>query len=313
MTLAVLLPLLAILLMVCPGCGALGEGIVDEFGFEGKQRRYVLYLPEDYDAATAEPRPLVLVLHGKDQQVTDIRALTEFDDIADRENVLLAYPEAYQGAWNDGRIVPSQQSFVEDVDDVAFIQEVVARVHANYPVDRSRVYAAGFSNGGIMMHRLGIESAGLFAAVAAVAAAMPVHLADRLPNAPLSFLMVNGTGDAIVPWDGGELFPDTDEPQGAVLSVVDSAGFWAQNNACDKAAQTMLPNQETFDRTQVFEFFYSPCADEAEVVFYWVEGGGHAWPGAPRSQQVFTQGTTSGDLDASEQIWQFFRHQQRPQ
>jgi polyhydroxybutyrate depolymerase len=47
---------------------------------------------------------------------------------------------------------------------------------------------------------------------------------------------------------------------------------------------------------------YTDCKAASEIVFYTIEGGGHAWPGG---RPTFV-GKTSPDIKASEVMWAFF-------
>lgn len=296
--------------MLLTACDPLGPAIGDQFVFNGLTRSFEFVVPTSYTGETAVP--LVIVLHGKDQNTNDIRFMTKFDDVAQREGFIAAYPLAYKGAWNDGRIAPSQASFLENVDDVGFITEVVARLVANYSIDTARIYVCGFSNGAIMTHRLAFERAAVFAAFGCVTSAIPVALPGNLtPEGPVNIFMMHGRSDRLIPWEGGEPFPN--DPQGAMLPVLDSVGYWLTHNGCDgDPAVRELPNRETIDRTQTTEFRYADCAPGAEVVFYWIENGGHAWPGTPSSLALFTQGNISRDFDGAETLWEFFRGKARP-
>jgi poly(3-hydroxybutyrate) depolymerase len=58
------------------------------------------------------------------------------------------------------------QSLGITVDDVQFVRDVIAHVEAEYRIDSRRVYAAGFSNGAMMTHRLAADLPDLLAGVA---------------------------------------------------------------------------------------------------------------------------------------------------
>jgi polyhydroxybutyrate depolymerase len=46
----------------------------------------------------------------------------------------------------------------ENIDDVGFITTMVGQISAGLPIDKSRVYATGISNGGIMSYALACNS-----------------------------------------------------------------------------------------------------------------------------------------------------------
>lgn len=107
--------------------------------FEGRARQYVLHVPPAPNGA------LVLVFHGGGQRASQIRRISGFDALADREHFIVAYPEAFERSWADGRRVTIAEQ--QGVDDVGFAKAVVADIAKANPVDRSRVFAAGLSNG----------------------------------------------------------------------------------------------------------------------------------------------------------------------
>jgi len=64
-------------------------------------------------------------------------------------------------------------------------------------------------------------------ALALVAATLPAELKPACnPPAPVSVLMINGTADQKVPWEGGQ------RPYGAIVFVPESIQFWRQHNGC---------------------------------------------------------------------------------
>ena len=51
---------------------------------------------------------------------------------------------------------------------------------------------------------------------------------------------------------------------------------------------------------------YTNCADDAAVVLYTIQGGGHTWPGG-KPLPEWLVGPTSHSVDATSQMWAFFR------
>jgi polyhydroxybutyrate depolymerase len=51
---------------------------------------------------------------------------------------------------------------------------------------------------------------------------------------------------------------------------------------------------------------YTNCANDAVVVLYTVQGGGHSWPGG-KPMPAWIVGPTSRSLDATSLMWAFFR------
>jgi poly(3-hydroxybutyrate) depolymerase len=77
-----------------------------------------------------------------------------FDAIADREGVLVVYPEGYGGSWNDCRSVGEFESRRLGIDDVAFARALIGWFARDYGIDE-RAFAAGLSMVGSCTARAG--------------------------------------------------------------------------------------------------------------------------------------------------------------
>ena len=293
-----------------PRAAAQGRDVSTSFVVDRLERRYELHVPPQSPSGGL---PLVVVLHGgggADDPVSLIRQATRFDAKADTDGFAVVYPEAIDGYWNDGRKLRQYRSHAEDVDDIAFIQAVVQRVASTTAIDLSRVYLTGASNGGMMAYRIACERPQMFAAVAAVVANLPVAVSCRPPR-PIPMLVMNGTEDPLMPWQGGEIGFG---PQhlGEVLSADATTQTWAHSNRCSGVTETRtLPDQAPTDRTRVTQITYRDC--EADVALYRIEGGGHAWPGTGQQpMRRIVAGRTSRDIDATDEIWRFFSHTALP-
>lgn len=299
--------LAALVHLSCAGPASRGGGGVDledSLRHDARQRSYLLHLPDSYDGT---PAPLVVALHGGGGSGAGMARLTGLDDVSDREGFLVVYPEAVAGVWNDGRGVRKYESHREDVDDVGFVAALIARLTQRVSVDETRVYVTGMSNGAMMAHRLACELTQRLAAVAPVAGAMPRNVAARCePAAAVSILMLNGTDDALVPWEGGHVRLGR-QRLGEILSAPGTAALWASLNGCDARPRVdERPDRDPADGTRVHGHVYPGCRAGVAVALYEVRGGGHAWPGGWRYLPEFLIGKTSRDIDASEAIWRFF-------
>ena len=74
------------------------------------ERTYMLRLPKGYDSA--QKYPVVILLHGMNQDTDDMERLTRFDELADRDGIIAVYPSALRGRWNIGVTPPSRQSMM---------------------------------------------------------------------------------------------------------------------------------------------------------------------------------------------------------
>ncbi len=150
----------------------------------GTIRVYDLYVPSSVRGAA----PLVFNMHGwnsnENQQIsTAISGARAYADrygyilVAPRGNLIASgMPSTGSGlSWNGGDCCIDSILNDANHDDVGFIRALAAHLFETQCIDRSRVYATGFSNGGYLSHRLACEAGDLFAAAAPVAGPGPVH------------------------------------------------------------------------------------------------------------------------------------------
>lgn len=282
---------------LCTVAAAQGRDTIITLRVGGRDRAYQVHVP-----ASLGPRaPVVVLLHGHSGTGAGMVRLTSFNTIADREHVLVVYPDGIERSWGDGRGITEADQ--QRVDDVAFITTLLEDVARRWPVDSLRVYVAGISNGGFMAERLACDAGGRFAGVGIVAANLSDTLMAtcRLPR-PVAVVLMNGTDDPLVPFGGGEVRGG----RGRVQSATTTAQTWARWNRC--AGQ---PRERTFpdtsgDRTVVTEVAYGACAGGGIVTAYRIAGGGHTWPGGPQYLTVRLVGRASRNLAGSEVLWEFF-------
>src|SRR5690554_6413452 len=105
---------------------------------EDRARQYYLHVPEDLPAEA----PLVVVLHGRGGTGPGMASLTGFDEVADRHGFVVAYPSGVQEQWN---YVEGVQGYDLPVSDIGFMDVLVDDIAGQVPVDRRRIYVAGFS------------------------------------------------------------------------------------------------------------------------------------------------------------------------
>ncbi len=245
--------------------------------------------------------PLVIVLHGGGGNAAYAERMTGFTEKARKEGFIVVYPEgtgllqSMLLTWNAGHCCGYAMN--QKVDDVGFIRALIDELVRAYPVDPSRIYATGMSNGGMMTHRLGIELSDRFAAIAPVVAT--VFGDEKKPAQPVSALMINGMLDRNVPhsggppggrgnraWDGSPARP-----------ALEQAEFWASANGCNERQLEEDNDRRTFWR-------YA-CPAGLAVKWVLVKDNGHAWPGGQRGSSRGDEPSSS--LNATEVIWEFFK------
>lgn len=271
----------------------------------GTTRSYILFLPDSRTAV--QGLPLVVAMHGGMGTAEQMMGFSRFNAVAAREYFAVAYPQGVTRRWNDGRIFRGRSE--TDADDVGFIRALVADVAQNVTlIDRRRIFATGISNGGFMSFRLGCEAADVFVAIAPVTATMGADLAARCnPAAPVAVLVINGTADPLVPYQGGHVRGPFGSLRGAIWSTDQSVAFWTRHNRCaEQPVVTAWPDRDPSDSSRLIESDFRACAG-GRVRLLRIEGGGHTWPGRAQYLPVALIGPTNRDFDATEAIWNFFK------
>ncbi|MFV1949802.1 MAG: PHB depolymerase family esterase, partial [Anaerolineales bacterium] len=254
--------------------------------FEGFTRWYRVYIPDPLPENPA----LVLYLHGGTQSMRAIFSryageTQRWFSLAEDESFILLVPNGVNAEtgdtygddqnWNDLR--PDNAADQTRVDDAGFLKTLVDRVSEAYKVDPDRVFVSGASNGGMMTYRLLIEIPERFSAGAAFIANLPAPL-DNLshPVQPTPLMIVNGTLDPLILWEGGTIGKD----RGEVVSAGETVRWWVSENLADpeQLVKSVLPDFNKDDNCRI-EIDYYPAGNQgAPVLFYSVIGGGHTIP-----------------------------------
>ena len=169
---------------------------------EGMQpRTYYLNVPPKYTAGTATP--LVLALHSRTTNATVILANSQILSWAESMNFIVAglNGAVYEGAssWNAGNCCTNATTYEEN--DLLFASTVIDFVSSKYSVDKSRIWAIGHSNGGMMAYRLACDLSEKITAVAVVTGALVDETCN--PTKPVSTLHIHGNLDPTIPFHGG--------------------------------------------------------------------------------------------------------------
>lgn len=274
-----------------------------------RERSYAVYVP----ASRAEHPALVLALHGSLGSGEQVRTGTfyAFDELADREGFVVAYPDGFEGHWNDCRRAAPYSANTQDVDDVGFLRALAARLESELGVDPARVFATGISNGGQMAYRLALEAPDLVAAVAPVAAGLPddANLDCTRASRPVAILILNGTEDPMNPFAGGRVaLYGVWGDRGTVLSSEASAAYWAELAGHRRPPRRHRYPDRSRDDGSWAELAEFVDGDGPEVAHLVVHGGGHTFPSL-RGRYPRALGRTNADIDAASEIWAFFARQ----
>ena len=164
-------------------------------------REYVLYIPNSYDGTSAVP--LLVNFHGFGGGASEFMSYADMRSIAETDTFILAYP---QGSCLDGsshwNACPTGGDNKSDADDFGFVESMINEISSQYNIDMERIYAAGYSNGGMMAYGLANYKSDLIAAVASVSGVM---LDCTGPTShPMPVVHLHGTSDGVLPYNGGD-------------------------------------------------------------------------------------------------------------
>ncbi|MBI2571011.1 MAG: hypothetical protein HYV63_28735 [Candidatus Schekmanbacteria bacterium] len=255
-----------------------------------REREYLLYVPRSYDPGT--PAPLVISMHGGGTWPALHRSMSRWNRLADEHAFIVVYPSGtdFPRMWH------TQQPGTRLTEDIRFISELIDTLEATYNIDPGRIYADGLSNGGGMAFVLSCTLSDRIAAVGMVASAQFLPWSWCPDPRPVPVIAFHGTADKLAPYRGGlswvapNLLPD----------MATWMANWARRNRCAPAPVDSEVAPGVVRRN------YASCTDRADVVLYTVEGGGHSWPGGEPAPEWLC-GPTSRSIDATRQMWSFFR------
>ena len=229
--------------------------------FEGVQHDFILDLPEESEGAG-----LIVMLHGYGQSAEMMRQNVHMEETATEKGYGVVYvtgavdssDPTSSACWN------SQVSGNEN-DDVGFLVSLVEYLETEYGFDKDRVYAAGFSNGAFMMHRLAMDAQDVFCAVASVCGKMPQKLWDRRNGKnTVGVLQISGEKDELVPknLDGSAKYAI--DP-----AIEDVMQYWADSNGIENKEESSIGKDSTIIK-------YGDGSGRC-VWSVMVKGGRHSW------------------------------------
>jgi polyhydroxybutyrate depolymerase len=168
------------------------------FTIDGVQRQAFVLAPKNAPRSP-ERLPLLFAFHGHGGNMVQTAAQMRFDKVW--PEAIVVYMQGLRtktGGDPNGDEPGWQQEPGQFGDrDLKFFDAVLATLRKALPVDEDRVYATGFSNGGIFTYLLWGTRPGTFAALAPVAAAKApgVHL-----TVPIPLLQIGGKQDMNIPF-----------------------------------------------------------------------------------------------------------------
>lgn len=278
------------LLTILSSYALLAQQFLDEtIVYDGETREYTIYLPNNQQSTT--PLPLMFNFHGGGGDIASQIAIADMSAIADTAGFIVIYPQALPDPNDDGSTNWLHKA-PTSVDDVFFIDALIAEISTEYVIDADRIYACGYSLGGEFTYELACRLNEQIAAVGVVARTMGTAAHDNcMPSHPTGILTILGTDDFISPyegltWNGVQYYLSADEMH----------EYWSgYNNTSSTPTITPLPNSSSSDGSTVERHSWTDGDGCVTVEHLKVIGGGHDWPGSFGNM----------DMDASLEIWDY--------
>lgn len=246
---------------------------------DSTKRYFKITLPSAYQKNISIP--LVIVLHDYSTNVEHTGLYTQMDQMAENAGFIAAYPEATineQGyyIWNAGN---KYEEWTDNAKDVEFIRSLIDFLASKYNINKSKIFATGFSNGAMMVYKLALELSDKIAGVACVSG--PMVEESVAPDNPVPLMHIHGDADIVVPHTG------TGQYGFQMVAVDEIIKKWLTWNECSHVPAVLKYN------TDVTALLWKGKAD---VRLYLLHNAGHDWPTKKRC-----------NWSAAEYIWEFFK------
>lgn len=295
-----------LLICICFACTAsfAQKDLNGGFMVNKVKREFILHLPKHYDGKTAWP--LVMVFHGGGGNSKQMQNYMKMDGIADKEDFITVYPNGINKQWNDGR------EFKQEItanDDVQFISQLLDTLVKNYAVDTGRVFSTGISNGGFFSIYLSYKLSHRLLAIAPVCASIPERIYnDFYPDNPVSVLLINGTKDPLVPYEGGLVGNKMSGGRGRCTSTDTTIQRYIAIDSVNRDALIEeLPDKNRMDGCTAVKYIYSGGKNNTTVCLIKIINGGHTLPGGYPYLPKIIIGKVCNDFNGNEMIWDFFK------
>lgn len=191
-------------------------------------------------------RPLLLSLHGLNQDAAYQRSTTAWEAVADTAKFVVVFPNAVNKSWD-----------ISGTNDINFLTAIMDSVAKRYNTDKNRVYVSGFSMGGMMSYHVANRIADRVAAIAPVSGylfANPVA-----SSRPMPIIHIHGTTDDVVRYNG----------LAAILTK------WRSWNACPTNAQVTDPYPANKPASAAARQYWGPCRNNSAISHISIENKGH--------------------------------------
>ena len=278
------------LLLVIPFISVSQQLNTETIFYDGHNREYIIYVPQSYSSSISTP--ILFSFHGGSGYANYFMNYeADFRPISDTANFILVYPQALQDP-NDGNSTNWLHKDPTDHKDIFFIEYLIDTLSTQFNIDDSRIYASGYSLGGMFSYELACQLNEKITAIASVAGAA-FHGAFSYCDVthPTAVLSINGTDDGTHPY--------IDINDWGYFSVPEIDSFWAYTNNTDIfPVVNQLPDINSNDGSTVERYTWNNGDGCVSVEELKIINGGHDWPS-------FSNSSGNQDIDANIEVWNF--------
>ncbi len=277
---------------------------------QGYEWNYQIVSPSNYHDKNIS-LPLVILIHGAGGNGPVMLEKTGFDLLAEKYNFIVIAPTGLPAnpkrnsnflfnprLWNSGVIGNKVQR--SNINDLAFFEELIARVESQYQIDRKRVFVIGHSNGGSMAFKLASLLPEKITAIAVVESQNPVYSSQAIQRF-VPTLYILGLDDPLIPIQGGmRAAKGVAWSKSVVPSTENAINRWSNSLNCKKE----ISEENSTDNFRTFTYCKNSASEKFQV--YQIKNHGHEWPGAKeRFLPEKVSGLLNKNFEASETIWEF--------
>lgn len=173
------------LLVAVSGCFSMAAA--DNLTVDGTTRNMQVYAP----AGIEKNRPLIIQMHGMNQDASYQRNAAKWEPIADTARFVVVFPNGINKGWDLG-----------GTKDLNFLKAIINDMYTRYGIDKKRVYVSGFSMGGMMSYYAATKMADQIAAIAPCSG-YPLGGGTPSGSRPMPIIHTHGTSDDVVNYNGG--------------------------------------------------------------------------------------------------------------
>ena len=281
-----------IVCLLCVNLSVSGQLLTDSLKIGNNYRSFHFKKPASGNVGAS----IVFVLHGSGGNGIGARKnAMSLEGVADKENVIVVYPDGYKRYWNECRKAATSLANVENIDENSFFTGMISYFQKRYKTRKGHVFVVGTSGGGHMAYKLAMTMPEKINAITAIIANLPTDSnMDCVPlNKPLSVKIINGTKDPLNKYEGGEMSTGG-VYLGMVRSTDETVRYWANVDGYKgEPVKSLLPDTDPADGKTIEKYVYE-SKGKPDVVLLKVINGKHDYP---------------NDIDVHLEAWSFFKKQ----